>query len=320
VFKRTWNDWGELTTLRGAPPCFESPLFRADVQERLEKAIGAPIRAALARWRAGPVDRSNLFAGITVGNEVAVPDYRIIKLQRGRNPNSPPPRDRRTGVELTDAEAVRGGYCSLYNRGYTAEKIDGMARERFGAEGVSDKNRAAVVTELLDQVVHDYLVFRAKILHDGLAGSGSAQLRIYTHTIGIVRKNMERHMSLAAENTPTVAASINPYSRPGFTVVRSVTDFPDVMSQLRAAAGTEGDSLVPWGAVESYATWAQPGRPQTKEEYSTYLDMLFGSGAKLVSVLEVPQPQGPTDPFSIAAESGGVKSAIKEWVGTEGAH
>ena len=312
VFKRTWFDWGEVTSLPAAPPCFDSPLFRADVKTRLEKAVADPIRAALARWRAGSVDRIYLFAGITVGNEIGIPDYRTFRLRLERNPNAPRPLDKKTGVEMTDAEMARGGYCSLSQRGYTSDKIREIARRRFGSDDTS-RTTDAVLTELLDGVVHDYMAYRAKILRDRLAGSGSAQMRIYTHTTSTFRKSFERTMPLVAESIPTIAAAVNPYSRPGFTVVRNAVDLPDLLSQMRAAAGsTANSSVVPWGAVESYATVAQPGPPQSQEAYGAYLDMLFGSGAKLVSLLEA--PQSADNPFTMAAESPGVKSAIRDWL------
>jgi hypothetical protein len=312
---RIWFNWGEWKVFPVSPPCFESSLFRADVKERLEKGVAAPIREALERWRTGGVDRTYLFAGVTVGNEVGIPDYRLNKIQLERNPASRP-RDKGKGLEMTDAEMVRGGYCSLYNRGYTAEKISEIVRDRFGADDVSGMNTETVVTGLLDDVVHDYMAFRAKILWDNLAGSGPAQMRIYTHTTSTARKKAGRSMAFATDGSrsiPTVAAAVNPYSRPGFSVVRNSVDLPDVLSQMRAAAGGAANSwVVPWGAVESYATVAQPGRPQTQEEYRAYLDMLFGSGAKLVSLLE--SPQGANSPFTVAAESAGVKSAIREWL------
>ena len=110
---------------------------------------------------------------------------------------------------------------------------------------------------------------------------------------------------------PSIGAAVNQYSRPGFTVVRDVVDLPDVVSQMRTASGADSSVEIPWGAVESYATAGQPGPPQTREEYGAYLDLLFGSGARLVSVLEA--PQSANNPFTIAAESNGVKSAIKGW-------
>ena len=263
------------------------------------------------------MDRTYLFAGITVGNEIGIPDYRTFKVQMERNPNAPRPRDRKTGVEMTDAEMARGGYCSLFDRGYTADKVHEIVRRRFGGDDPAGKNTEAVITELLGEVMHDYMAYRAKLLRDGLAGSGSAPLRIYTHTTSTFREQFERSMPIVAENIPTIAESVNPYSRPGFTVVRSAVDLPDVLSQMRAAAGSADNStVVPWGAVESYATVAQPGPPQTKQQYSAYLDMLFGSGAKLVSLLEA--PQSANNPFTIAAESAGVKSAIKDWLKAPG--
>jgi hypothetical protein len=282
------------------------------VKERLEKAVAAPIREALERWRTGGVDRTYLFAGITVGNEVGIPDYRFTKVQLERNPASRP-RDKGKALEMTNAEMVRGGYCSLYNRGYTAERIAEIARARFGGDDAAGKNTEAITTELLDEVVHDYMAFRAKTLADGLAGMGGAQKRIYTHTTSTVRKFMERNMPILAQSIPTVAAAVNPYSRPGFTVVRNMLDLPDVVAQMSAAArGTAAFAGRAWGAVESYATAGQPGPPQSQEEYSAYLDKLFTSGAKIVSLLEA--PRDVKNPFTIAAESPGVKAAIKDWL------
>jgi len=312
IVPRIWFNWGDWTAFPVSPPCFESPLFRADVKERLEKAVAVPIREALERWRTGGVDRTYLFAGITVGNEVGIPDNRFNKIQLERNPASRP-RDKGKALEMTNAEMVRGGYCSLYNRGYTAERIAEIARARFGGDDAAGKNTEAITTELLDEVVHDYMAFRAKTLADGLAGMGGAQKRIYTHTTSTVRKFMERNRPILAQSIPTVAAAVNPYSRPGFTVVRNMLDLPDVVAQMSAAArGTAAFAGGAWGAVESYATTGQPGRPQSREEYGAYLDQLFTSGAKLVSLLEA--PQNANNPFTIAAESAGVKSAIKEWL------
>jgi len=310
AFRRTWFDWGEVTSLAAPPPCFESALFRADVKERLEKSVAAPIRAALARWRSGSVDRSYLFAGMTVGNEIGVPDYRTFKMRFERNPNAPRPRDRKTGTEMTDAEMARGGFCSLYHRGYTSQKIEKVTKQRFGA-AATQADTDAVITELLDNIVHDYMAFRAKILRDSLASIGSAQMRIYTHTTSTFRKRFLQSMPIMAQGIPSIGAAVNQYSRPGFTVVRNVVDLPDVVSQMRAARGADASSEIPWGAVESYATVGQPGPPQSHEEYSAYLDLLFGSGAKLVSLLEA--PQSANNPFTIAAESPGVKSAVREW-------
>src|SRR5262249_25560922 len=83
------------------------------------------------------------------------------------------------------------------------------------------------------------------------------------------------------------------------------------VSQMRVARGLSPSSEIPGGAVESYASVGQPGLPQSHEEYSAYLDMLFSSGAKLVSLLE--HPRNANSPFTIAAESAGIKSAIKQW-------
>lgn len=73
-------------------------------------------------------------------------------------------------------------------------------------------------------------------------------------------------MPLVAESIPTIAAAVNPYSRPGFTVVRNDVDLPDVLSQVRTARGAAASADLPWAAVESYATVAQPGPPQSQEE------------------------------------------------------
>jgi hypothetical protein len=172
-----------------------------------------------------------------------------------------------------------------------------------------------VTTELLDDVVHDYLAFRAKILWDGQAGLGAAQKRIYTHTTSAAERFMEHDMHAAAQmrSSPTAVAGVNPYSRPGFTIVRNKLDLPDLVAQLSAAArGTSAFAGNAWGAVESYARVGQPGRPQGREEYWAYLDEMLTSGAKLMSLLEAPQQTN--NPFTSAAESAGVTSAIEDWL------
>lgn len=70
---------------------------------------------------------------------------------------------------MTDAEMARGGYCSLYHRGYTSEKIHEIVQQRF-RDDATGANTDAVITELLDGVVHDYMAFRARILRDRFAG------------------------------------------------------------------------------------------------------------------------------------------------------
>jgi len=89
-----------------------------------------------------------------------------------------------------------------------------------------------------------------------------------------------------------------------------------LVAMLFVAGGERNQAQSPITQVgppgKAGATIGQPGRAQRREEYAAYLDMLFGSGAKLVSLLEV--PKGSSHPFTIAAESTGVKSAIRDWL------
>jgi len=298
IVQRYWLYWGQWVVFPAPPPCFECPKFRADVAHRLTKSVAVPIVDRLKRWKAEGKDY--LFAGIAVGNETQVPDYR---MPGGREPEgldrtrTPPAK-----IRMRREEMVRTGYASLHRRGYTTQSVEQLAK-RLG------KSVDEVVTELLYEVAHDYVEFGAKTLKD----AGIPRERLYTHFTSPFRRFLEKMIGSeaslqaaagSASLPPPVQYAVNAYSRPGFTVSRGAADLQDLAAQVVKARGSrDGDRA--WAAVETYAVTGEGGaapRPQTQEQFETFLGALVANGARVVNV------------YAVDERAQGVIRAIREWL------
>ena len=299
IVKRYWLNWGRWMVFPQPPPCFESPRFRADVAQRLAKDIAAPIVERLKQWEAD--GKGHLFAGIAVGNETVVPDYRpAASAPDGEEPLGID-TSRRPPVEfrMRRDEMVRAGYHALHLRGYDAESLAKLARQQ-------SKTAETVTGELLHDIAHDYAEYRAKTLRD----AGIPRARIYTHFTSPFRPFMEkldRNLPSSVGGAgmtyfmPPVKSAVNPHSRPGFTVSREMLDLVDLSAKLGGNA--------PWAVVESYATTGQPGEPQTREQYEQFLGGLFARAARVVKLYG--WNEQARSPFKVGP---GVKQAIRNWV------
>ncbi len=295
VVPRYWLDWGEPSDVFDAPPpCFECPAFRTAVTARLKDGVAALVARRLREWRAQGKDY--LLAGVAVGNETQVPDFRRFALRpgevKGMDRSVRPARK----VSMAKEEMVRIGYHSLSVKGYDRAAIHTRAQE----EGLSDDE---VMSELLFEVAHDYAQLQAKVFVD----AGVPRERVYTHFTSTARSFAPKDPKEAADrltlqDNPPFAAAVNPYSRPGFTVVHDGADLNDISAQVNGA---------PWAAVESYSTTGQPGAPQTQEKYEAYLGGLLAHGAKVVNVYGYDIPAGRS-PFAVKAS--GVIPAVKKWL------
>ncbi|MBN1419274.1 MAG: hypothetical protein JXP34_10885 [Planctomycetes bacterium] len=307
VIERYWLNWGRWVVYPAPPPCFESPKFRAEVKGRLEGCVAAPIIERLERWKAA--GRDHLFAGIAVGNETMVPDWRGAsaapegKEPRGLEVTTYPPAE----VRMERSEMVRAGYAALHHRGYTAASIEKLAKAK-------KETPETITAELLFDVAHDYSEFMAKTLRD----AGMRRGRIHTHFTSPFAKFIEPMINVKPDSVgtagaglrmPPVRSAMNPCSRPGFTVARDMVDLSDLTAQM-AAEEDGGD--VGWAVVESYCTIGQPGETQTREQYEEYLGGLFACGARLVNLYGWNVPR--ENPFSVQ-NAPGVKEAIRKWLG-----
>jgi alpha-L-rhamnosidase len=306
IIARYWLNWGSWVVFDAPPPNFESPRFRAYAARQLTDGFGKPIAERLARWRAE--GKEYLFAGIAVGNETEVPyDLRPVRdAPAGQEPVAAGgPHQPGDQIRMRREEMVRGGYAALSTRGYTRQKVQALAAERNMTED-------QVVTELRFEAAHDYAEFRCKTLCD----AGIPRDRIYTHFVSAMRSFVEkRHGEPMVDRLPPVRYSVNPYSRPGYTVTRETADLPDLIAKIRASREAEAAPApdAAWAAVETYPTIAQPGRPQTREEYEAYLGGLFAREMRLINVYGWSIPPHDHGPFSVK-DAPGVMEAIRAWV------
>jgi len=208
---------------------------------------------------------------------------------------------------MAPEEMLPTGYHALHALGYDQAAVERLAAER----GTSVEE---TVEALLADVARDYAEFQAKTLSE----SGIPADRLYTHFTSSARSTRRGFESRpdatgragSGNLPPPVAASVNRYSRPGFTIARSGVDLDELVAQLaKAGAPNEGKT---WAVVESYATTAQPGVPQNEAQYAEYLGGLFGHGAQVVNVYGWNIPWIARSPYRI--KSSGVVPTVKKWL------
>jgi len=319
VVPRYWLNWGGPATVLPAPfPCFACQAFRAAFAKRLRECVAEPIVQRLAVWRKQGKDY--LFAGVASGNETKLPDFSLgyegyigkPGEEVGFDTTHFPP----INVSMSKDERVPIGYHSLYAMGYNRQSIERLAQAQH-------KSVKRIVHELLSQVAHDYVEFQAKTLNQ----AGLPKERIYSHFSSTNYtnksfvdsvKHLEEWTSAARPGSdnlaPPIMYTVNPYSRPGFTVVRSGVDLNELVSQLRQAGAPEGGRA--WAVVESYACTGQPGVRQTEQQYEEYLGGLLAHGAKVVNVYGWNTSYSESNsPYAI--KSSGVVPAVKKWLAGE---
>jgi hypothetical protein len=281
------------------------------------KIIAEPIAQRLKDW--SKQGKEYLFAGLVSGNETRIPDYRHGYTSYVGNPEEAQGLDvtqtPHQMVRMRQDEIVPLGYHSLHDLGYDQKSIQHLAQDRGQSED-------EIVLGLLDKVTHDYVEFQDKTLNE----AGLPKERIYTHLTSTSRPPQAEVTKILLKNrrpgllpgscnlAPPMEAAVNSYSRPGFTIVHDSVNLKDLSAQLtHARAAEEGYA---WAAVESYVTTAQPGVPQTEEQYGAYLGGLLSHGAKVVNVYGWNIPLAANSPYAV--KSSHVIPVVKKWLG--GAH
>ena len=282
--KHYWLNWGSWMALPPTPN-LESAAFRHDVEMRLKEGVLPSLLERLARWK--DQNRSYLFAGMCVGWESGIPDYRTLR-------NAPVlPRDEQRKITMTEEErGVQFGYASLYARGWTQQKLQDTAAK-------TGKSMEDVTTEQLFQVIHDYTAFLAKTVHD----AGIPKERIYTHGVAWESVSDGRLPGAWMRNSsrvPPIWVNVNDYSRPGYTVGAGQFDSEVLGKLLRAAGAQDG-----WGGVEAYVRGVE-----SEDAFEGYLGQLFASGARLVDIFGWTAAGSPYDP----KHAPGALLAVHSWL------
>ena len=284
--KYYWLNWGNWQALP-PPPNFESQAIRQEISKRLKKGVLPPLLERLARWK--KQKRQHLFAGVCVGWETGIPEYRSFRQINLL------PRDKGKQVTMTaEEQGEQLGYASLHARGWTQQKIEEKARQ--SGQSVED-----VTTDLLFQVIHDYAAFWAKTVHD----AGIPKDRIYTHGVSWeslpdTEQHSPRLWAGKSSRIPPLWVSINPYSRPGYTVGSGMFEPKGMVRLLRAASATDG-----WGGVEAYVRGVE-----SETAFGGYLRQLFDNGAQLVDIWGWTAPGTPYDP----KRAPGALRAVHTWL------
>lgn len=312
VVPRYWLNWGDpVAVYPASPPCFGCPAFRAALSKRLRECVAQPIVQRLKSWRTR--GQYYLFAGIASGNETSVPDFSRAfagyagKLEDavGVDRTRIPP----VTIHMSKEDMVPVGYHSLSAMGYDWQSIKHLAQ----AQGTS---ASIVVEQLLYKVAHDYAEFQAKTLCE----AGIPKDRIYTHftssnyslsgyagTIKKQRNEWALDRPGSKNISPPFASAVNPYSRPGFTIVHDAVNLNELVRQLNDAHASDGGRA--WAVVESYCNAGQPGKPLSEVDYREYLGGLLAHGAKVVNCYGWNIDSGP-----YAVRGSGVIPAVKNWL------
>ena len=280
-----WLNWGSWMALPPTPN-FESPAFRHYVETQLRDGVLPPLLARLARWK--KENRSYLFAGVCVGWETGIPDYRPLR-------NAPVmPHDQQRNITMTEDErGAQFGYASLHARGWTQEKVQALATQK--GESVED-----VTSDLLFQVIHDYTAFWAKTVHD----AGIPKERIYTHGEAwesVPADRLPGEWMRKSSRVPPMWVNVNDYSRPGYTVGAGQFD-SEVLVKLLGADGVHDG----WGGVEAYVRGVE-----SEDAFEGYLGQLFASGARLVDIFGWTAAGSPYDP----KRAPGALLGVHAWLG-----
>ena len=264
-----WIDWKGTTmphryvpwvgTGLGPQMCYNSPVLRTEVGRIAQEIIGGAIAKNVSELRGQ--GKSSLFAGVIVGWESHLYDYRYASKDRVVEALM-----KRDGVA-----AGTPGYHALANAGFSADNLP----EDFHGE--------------LQKVLADWVRFWAKSIHK----SGIARDRIYTHVmfppaqghlpINQIRSQFEHkfnYLGLIAHAAPSTA--FNEFSRPGFSTypsgIRTENGdalFATIERELKAKSVKSG-----WASAEG----TNVNSAMTGMSWTQYLDWMETHGATVINI------------------------------------
>lgn len=218
-----WTDWEGTPTkarysmqegeVRMAPVmCYNSPAVLSEISYIVSKILGPAVLRGMADLKS--VGKEDLFAGITLTEELSLDDYSgIDKLSPTLG----------AMMKQDGALKTRLGYCALTNLGYSKEKPP------------------ADYPTALAKINQDYAAYWGKQLVE----AGIPKSRLYTHVAP-----SQDAASLQYTNAPLDTA-FNEYSNPGWTTYL-VGPFAGGYDTLYKALAENGNPQ--WGSTESSPT------------------------------------------------------------------
>jgi hypothetical protein len=262
-----WSDWnqtiiphryvGWIPITLAPQMCYNSLGIRQEVGRIAKDVIGVELKKGIDLLKAN--GKEHLFAGVVVGWETHLADYRYIH-----------PLD--SAANSLAIPHVQMGYNALTNLGY------------------SSNNQPPNIDSILERVVHDYAELWAQKINE----AGVPSNRIYTHIAFVVYENEQDAVNQLTSifgfpanlleiihTTPSTA--YNNYSRPGYStypVNFKVNNQDGLLSKILTEqakhgnhywASSEGANVI-LGSTTSQLTWEE------------YLSGMYKNGASLVNI------------------------------------
>jgi hypothetical protein len=289
-----WSDWNQTiiphryigwAPITLAPQmCYNSPGIRQEVGRIAKDVIGDELKKGIDLLKAS--GKEHLFAGVVVGWETHLADYRYIH-----------PLD--SAANSLGIPRVQMGYNALTNLGY------------------SSNNQPANIDSVLERVVHDYAeLWAQKIVEVGVPSN-----RIYTHIAFMVFENEQEAVnqftsifgfpaSLLGIIHTTPATAYNNYSRPGYStypVNFKINNQDGLLSKILVErtkhgnqhwASSEGVNVI-LGTTTSQLTWEE------------YLSGMYNNGASLVNIFGY---HDYSSPYGAATRSPEAVAAYKKFL------
>jgi hypothetical protein len=196
---RTWFNWGSWCSPSSAFAAIGAPNFINFSAIQFNESIGKP----LAQWliRLNQENKSYLFAGINIGWETSILNYR--QIDPTHLPKAEWPLSARNITMQPWEAGAQLGYASLYWQGWTEEKLVTEAQHRNISSDV-------LFNLLCYEAIHNYLQILAKICFD----NNIPRERIFTHTVPMASVDP----SCIETTVPPIWTAVNSYSIPGFTM------------------------------------------------------------------------------------------------------
>lgn len=287
---RYWCNWGAWFSAP-AFPCYASPRLRDLVTSQLQQGVLSPLHERLNRLKAQ--GKEHLFAGICLGWETMIPDYVPGHPFVAVDPKDPPvDRFSQPPATMQRWEMGQLGYAALHHLGYDQSRLDKEAAE----QGISPH---ALFIALCHRVNHDYTQLLTKTAFD----SGISRDKIYSHTIAVSTVN-----PAPSTFSPPVWAAVNPYCIPGFTLDNygaAVYDLAKLKQSITAADPSQSHFSV----AETYFR-----RGMTEQQWTAYLDEMFGNGATLMHILAWHSGQNEASPFYVPKKMAGPHLSVSKWL------
>jgi hypothetical protein len=282
---RTWFNWGSWCSPVSAFPAIGAPAYLEFASQQLFQTIVEP----LIHWqiRLNQENRTYLFAGINIGWETHIFDYRDIDPTH--LPNASWPINARN-VSMQQWEAgTQLGYASLYWQGWNETKLIDEAQRR-------NMTRDALFNTLCYAMVHDYLETLARVCIE----NGIPKDHVFTHIVPMASVNP----SWIRPTIPPIWTAVNSYSIPGFTMDNrgaAIYNLTELKRQITAADPLQNNFAVSESYLFNY---------KDEESMRDNLAEAFNNGAQMKSVYgalpfadDAPQPIGAIN-------------AIRKWLNT----